>query len=75
MIGDEVGALQALTLSFVRQNGLGRHGLLAIIALQTIIFSLVLQKCFGRQGVLTIFAFDQGEDCDGDGRRLQTDRS
>ena len=49
--GDEVGAPQTLTLSLVRQNGLGR------------------------QGVLTIFALDQGEDCDGDGRRLQTDRS
>ena len=57
------------------QNGLGRQGFLAIIALQTLILSLVRQNGLGRQGVLTIFALDQGEDCDGDGRRLQTDRS
>ena len=33
VIGDEVGALKTLTLSLVRQNGLGIQGFLAIIAL------------------------------------------
>ena len=33
VIGDGVGALKTLTLSLVRQNGLGRQGFLAIIAL------------------------------------------
>ena len=33
VIGDEVGALKTLTLSLVRQNGLGRQGFLTIIAL------------------------------------------
>ena len=67
--------LVLLRPSLVRQNGLGRQGFPAIFALETLFLSLVLQNGFGRQGVLTIFPLDQGEDCDGDGRRLQTDRS
>ena len=53
-----VGALQTLTLSLVRQNGLGIQGFLAIIALQTLMLSLVLQNGFGRQGFLLIFALE-----------------
>ena len=49
VIGDEVGALKTLTLSLVRQNGLGIQGFLAIIALQTLMLSLLLQNGFGMQ--------------------------
>ena len=47
VIDNEVGALQTLTLSLVRQNGLGTQGFLAIIALQTLMLSHVLQNVLG----------------------------